>query len=76
MIDFLVLLHASEELGFDVVVGPADVEVEVLDGVSLHHPFVLLSDVLHHSVLRLCFRAFLPLTLMIILCFLELNWLL
>jgi len=53
VVDLLVSLHAREEFRLDVVVGPAEVEVEALDGVRLHVPLVLLGHMLHHCVLGL-----------------------
>ena len=76
MVDFLVGLHAGEELGFDVIVGPAEVKGEVLYGVSLQVPLFFLDDMFDNSVLGFWMRRGLPLTLMTIFCFLELNWLL
>lgn len=76
MVDFLVGLHAGEEFGFDVIVGPAEVKSEVLDGVSLQVPLFFLDDMFDNSVLGFWMRRGLPLTLMTIFCFLELNWLL
>ena len=35
MVDFLVWLHACEEVGLDVIVGPAEIEVEIGEGVGL-----------------------------------------
>lgn len=71
MVDFLVGLHAGEEIRLDVVISPADVEVEIGEGVSLKEPFILLGHVLHHCVLSICVTEELPLTLMISLFFLQ-----
>jgi hypothetical protein len=51
VVNFLVGLHACEELGLNVVVGPAEVEGEVLNGISLQVPAVLFGNVLHDCVL-------------------------
>lgn len=70
VVDLLVGLHAGEEVGLDVVVGPADVEVEVGEGIGLQEPAILLGDVLDHRVLSVCMQAGVPLTLITNLCFL------
>ncbi len=51
MVDFLVGLHAGEEFWLDVVVGPADVEVEGGGGVSLHVPLMLFGDMFDDGIL-------------------------
>lgn len=66
-------LHAGKEFRFDVVVSPADVEVEGGWRVGLHPPLVLFGDVFDYGILSFYMREGLPLTLIIILCFLELN---
>lgn len=70
VVDLLVGLHACEEVGPDVVVGPAEVEGEVGERVGLQEPPVLLGDVLDHRVLGVCMQAGVPLTLITSLCFL------
>ncbi len=74
MVDLLVSLHAGEEFGLDVVVGPAQVEVQVHHRVRLHVPPVLLSDMFDDSVLGFWVGESVPATLMTILCFLVENW--
>jgi hypothetical protein len=71
VVDLLVGLHACEEVGLDVVVGPAEVEVEVGEGVGLQEAFVLLGDVLDDCVLRVWMGIAVPLTLTTSLCFLD-----
>ena len=52
MVYFLMGLHAGEGLGFDHVVGPADVEVEGLDGGVVELPVEnFLADVFDYGVL-------------------------
>lgn len=63
-------LHAGEEVGLDVVVGPAEIEVEIGEGVGLQEPLVLLGDVFHDGVLSVCIGRRIPLTLMTSLFFL------
>jgi hypothetical protein len=70
VVDLLVRLHACEEVRLDVVVCPADVEVEVGERVGLQEPFVLAGDVFDDCVLGICIGGGLPLTLMTSLCFL------
>lgn len=74
MVDLLVRLHSGKELGFDVIVGPADIEVEVGDRVGLQPPFIFFGNVLYHCVLCFCMLRDVPLTLMTTLCFLVLIW--
>lgn len=70
VVDFLVGLHAGEEIGLDVVVSPADVEVEVGEGIGLQKPLVLFGDVLDDGVLRVLMGKGVPLTLITSLFFL------
>ena len=71
MVDFLVWLHACEEVGLDVIVGPAEIKVEIGEGVGLKEPFILFGDVLDHGVLGVCMGEVLPLTLMTNLFFFD-----
>lgn len=70
MVDLLMGLHAGEEVGLDVVVSPAEVEVEIGEGVGLQEPLVLLGHVLDHCVLGVWMREAVPATLMMSLLFL------
>lgn len=70
MVDLLVRLHACEKIGLDMVVGPAEIKVEVGEGIGLEEPLVLFGDMLDDSVLGVCMGAVVPLTLMTSLCFL------
>lgn len=74
VIDFLMGLHAGKEIGLDVIVGPAEVEVQIGEGVGLQEPFILLGDVLDHRVLRVCMGDAVPLTLMTSLFFFDAQW--
>lgn len=51
VIDFLVWLHPREEIGFDVVIGPAQIEGEIGEGFGLQEPFILAGDMLDDSIL-------------------------
>ena len=73
VIDFLVRLHACEEVSFDVIICPAEIEVEVEDGVSLHPPFMFFCDMFDDCILSFFITECVQLTLMIILCFFEVN---
>ena len=74
VVDLLMRLHAGKEFRLDVIVSPAEIEVEVHYGVCLHVPPVLLGDVLDHGVLGFCVSWRVPATLMTILCFFVENW--
>ena len=54
VVDFLVGVHAQEEVGAHVLVRPAYVEVQVVGGLRLQEPLVLLGHVLHHCILGIC----------------------
>ena len=51
MVNLLVRLHPHKQVRLHMRIGPADVEVEVVDGLSLKEPFILLGHVLDHRVL-------------------------
>lgn len=76
MVDLLVRLHACEQFRLDVVVGPAEVEVEVGDRLGLQVPLVFAGDVFNDGVLGVCMGGGVPLTLMTSLFLLLANWLL
>ena len=68
MVDFLVGFHFGEGLGFDGVVGPADVEGEVVDGGVLEVVFEeFLTDEFNDRVLGVWVRGEVPETLRVIL---------
>jgi hypothetical protein len=52
VIDLLVRLHPREQVRLDVVVSPAKIEVQIGERLGLQIPFILESDVLHDSILR------------------------
>ena len=70
VIDFLMGLHSCEEIWFDVVVGPAQIEGEISEWFCLQKPFILFGDMFDDSVLCICVGLGLPLTLMTSLFFL------
>lgn len=74
MIDLLMRLHSSEQLRFDMVVSPANVEVEASDRICLQPPLIFFGNMFHHSILCLYMLEGVPLTLMISLFFLVLIW--
>lgn len=51
MIDFLVLIHSSEEILSGNSINPADIEVEIGDRLSDHVPLILFSDMFHNGIL-------------------------
>lgn len=70
VIDLLVRLHPREQVRLDMIVSPAEIEVEIGKRFSLQIPFILESNVLDDSILRVCMEDKLPLTLTMILFFL------
>lgn len=74
VIDFLMRLHASEEIAFDVIISPTDIEVKVEYWVSLHPPFMFFCDMFDYCILSFLVTECVQLTLMIILCFFVVNW--
>ena len=71
VVDLLMRLHAGKEFRLDVIVSPAEIEVEIGEGVGLKEPFILFGDVLDHGVLGVCMGEVLPLTLMTNLFFFD-----
>lgn len=71
VIDFLVGLHAGKEIGLDMVISPADIEVEIGEWVSLKKPFILFGHMLNHCVLCICITSKIPLTFITTLFFLP-----
>jgi hypothetical protein len=51
MINFLMWLHASKEIWLDMIVSPAQIEVEVGEWFCLQIPFMFTSNVFDHCVL-------------------------
>lgn len=70
VIDFLMSLHPCEKIGLDVIIGPAEIECEIGEWLGLQKPFILFGNMLDDSILGICVKLGLPLTLMTSLFFL------
>jgi hypothetical protein len=66
-------LHASKQVWLNMIVGPANIEVQVSKRLRKQKPFILKSDMLDNSILRVYVSNKLPLTLTVILFFLLAN---
>ena len=51
VVDLLMRLHPGEEIGLDMAIGPAEVEVKVGDWLGLHEPLIFLGEMLDDGIL-------------------------